>query len=204
MRRMETPEERIIATMKASEQSTQSMLSILEQTKAIGVNTLDELHAQGEKLYSTQNDVDNIIVQQKISKRKIRSISSFFWDIINSLLSNPAKPNHNLEVDERIAKEKSKIKKPKTKTKKGEKMSTDVIAEALKNNPVAEKYRENDKMLDQVESGVKDLHEIAVQMGDEINTHNKRLDTLDTTTADVRAETKHLGGRVRGITRSLE
>ena len=202
MRRMETPEERIINTMKASEQSTQSMLSILEQTKAIGKQTLSDLQAQGDKLYATQNDVDNIIVQQKLSKRKIRSISSFFWDIINYFLPNPSRPNHNLKVDEKIAKDKAKIKKPKSK--KGEAMSTDVIADALKNNPAAGKYHKTDKMLDQVESGVKDLHEIAVEMGEEISTHNKRLDTLDTTTADARAETKYLGGRVRGITRSLE
>lgn len=202
MRRMETPEERIINTMKASEQSTQSMLSILEQTKAIGRQTLSELQAQGDKIYATQNDVDNIIVQQKLSKRKIRSIASFFWDIINYFLPNPSRPNHNLEVDKKIAKDKSKIKKPKSK--KDEKMSTDVIAEALKGTPAVGKYHENDKMLDQVKSGVKDLHEIAVEMGEEISTHNKRLDKLDTTTADVRAETKYLGGRVRGITRSLE
>lgn len=203
MRRMETPEERIISTMNASEQSTKSMLSILAQTKVIGTQTLAELQAQGDKLQAAQNDVDTIAVQQKVAKRKVRSIASIFWDIINYFLPNPSRKNHNLEVDKQIAKEKSKIKKPKTK-KNQDKMSTDVIADALKNNPAADKYRETDKMLDEVESGVKDLHAIAVEMGEEIGTHNKRLDTLVDTTTDVRAETKSLGGRVRGITLSLE
>lgn len=191
MRNKSTPEELIIKELDASSQSTKDMLAVLIQTKAIGTETLKELDQQGRQIGAVQSDVDNIIAQQEQAQRNVRSISSFFWDIINRFRSEPKVPNHNLEVKEILMQQEAKKKKKTTscfackKSAKKLKPVDDVIGDALQNGANKKKYDESEKTLDEAEEIVGDLKEIATAMGKEIHTHNTRLDVLKKTSREV-------------------
>ncbi len=207
MRHQPTAEELIIKDLDAQTQSTKDMLSVLIQTKELGTDTLKGLEQQGRQLGTVQDEVDNLKFQQDTAKRKVRSIASIFWDIINHFRSDPPIANHNEQVNEQLAKKEAAKKKKAASCcarKKDVKKSPpvdDVVGAALKDAKSKSKYDESEKNLDEMGKVVGELKEIATDMGKEIDTHNTRLDMLKVTTEETDAEMEDISNRVKVMLR---
>ncbi|HTM64349.1 MAG TPA: Qb-SNARE protein [Gammaproteobacteria bacterium] len=185
MHRNETPEDVMIRnTLQDTDQSVDNMLKMLHETKQVGVNTLESLEKQGSQISGTQKNVDEIIFRDKIAKRQIRSISSFFWDLLYLIAPLPKwKSNIKERIESQRVGSSAVIKKN---------LDADVLANALKGGDNLDLYKKTDQKLDQVENEVKDLHQIADDMHDEIINHNNQLDVLKDTTHNLNTENHQL------------
>lgn len=155
--------------------TTRKILSTTNQTKKLAADTLQELKNQGRQMGNIQGDVDDLRQEQAIGKRHLNTLSNFFASLFNLFHPHIKSPNHHGEANKKLAENAPKPaphqQKPYTHVD-----DTSFLQLTPQN---AEKWQQTDDVLDDVQADVEDLGEIAVKMGQEIDTHNQRLDILN-------------------------
>jgi hypothetical protein len=170
----------------------------VNQTIPVAADTLVALDVQGKQLEGAQDKVDHIIEEQGYARRSLRVLASFFGGLTNRCVPKDEPLETNQKVDKEIARSKAKQKKPITGN--GATMfAEDVIKPDELGKTNAEKYRQADKVLDEIYDGIKDLRSMAEDMGAEIDVHNKRLDKLIPTTNQAYQEERELIKQIRAV-----
>lgn len=170
-------EEKLIGDILEKDKVVEAgILQILKETRQVGKAALQELRDQGKQLNGAQYDIDEILFQQDQSKQKIRTIKSIFWDLfyrIAPCLKKRSDFNNHVAKPPRDGSSTSKIH---------DVLGGDIIADSLQDPENRDKYKETDKILDEMGNIIGDLKEIADDMGNEIKHHNNQLDELHDTT----------------------
>jgi len=199
--------------------SVNRSLKMVENSKQLGVDTLDGLHRQGEQIRNIQADVDDINYMQNRADRHMRGISSVGGAIANKFTPKFEKSrDHNRKADkeydksrkgklkERVQEEKQTVKEEVKRNKydwrKGGKAKTEMYKEdvSLLSEAHQQKVEQTDRVLDQIGDGLLVLKEIARDMGDEIEDHNRRLEQLN---GDMREANVRMSSQNRRITSRL-
>ncbi len=185
-------------SLQSSLDSVDHSLELVEQAKLIGNETGEKLQHQGEQLKHIQNTVDDIAVEQKKSKRHLSAIDSLLGFFVNKVKRAPKRQDNVKKVDEKLADEAKERESLKLETPyfyKQQYLHLDSLDEEDK-----AKLKKIDKRLDQIESGVDDLKNISLALGDELEEHIQRLDVLAKTTGKAGYEMDQLTNEAKRIT----
>eukprot|EP00010_Vexillifera_abyssalis_P007205 CAMPEP_0201545836 /NCGR_PEP_ID=MMETSP0173_2-20130828/2262_1 /ASSEMBLY_ACC=CAM_ASM_000268 /TAXON_ID=218659 /ORGANISM="Vexillifera sp., Strain DIVA3 564/2" /LENGTH=421 /DNA_ID=CAMNT_0047954359 /DNA_START=20 /DNA_END=1285 /DNA_ORIENTATION=- len=174
-------------------QSTERSKRLAEQTRELGFQTLAQLNEQGDKLRNVQDDVIQINSDLKEGERELRSISSVFGQMKNAMTSSESHKRYK-HIDRRKnqmpsgdANAEDKLRYQLDDPHRDQDGKTHLYGtrEMLKDGQFdhlsddsKKKIEKTENNLDHISSAMNDLHLMAVQMGHEIDEHNRMLDEL--------------------------
>jgi len=168
-------------------------------TKEVATVTMDKLHTQGEQIQRVQGNIDTMSNHFDKADHEMKSINSVWGQLGNSITGYKQKEyNTNTKVQEKEDKKRAKFdkemekgkkvqakedkKKEKELAKRGVGASNNVLPEELGilSKQTQTEVLETNQMLDEIGSHLGDLKTMALEMGNEIQVQNDRLDVLKT------------------------
>lgn len=185
------------ALAEDSKRRAEEMLARLAQTREQTAATLEALHAQGEKLDKTQENVDIIFEEQSFARRHLRSIASVFGSFANRFYATPEETLKEQQMQEQIEARKQTVKQ--TGASKPGLFSAEAAKPVPVVNPSQNKLRQTDYLLDQMFDQVNDLKAMNTDMKKASEEQNKRLDVLNDTTAVATDDMRGLIREVRKV-----
>jgi hypothetical protein len=195
-----------------SYESVMRSLALAENTRQIGADTLESLGKQGDQLRRIQEEMDDIEELQDRADRSMRTITSVGGALANKFapkksrrdhvtkgdkMRDKQKPGRETALEEEEEEEEERIRQHKRSGQhfrgkhndRGDR-SSNLYKEDFSHlgQDSQQKIKETDKGLDRISDLLDDMKLIALDMGDEINDHNRRLEILnrDIDTANVR------------------
>jgi hypothetical protein len=173
-------------------------LKLTENTRQIAADTLETLGRQGDQLRNVQGDVDDIGELQEKADTHMRAINSLSGALANKFRRKKKGRDHvalgdklaekNPTERERLEEEAFK-KEKREKSRAGRKAVVTTSAPAnldakfkedfgMLSEESQHKIKQTDHSLDRIGALLDDMKLIAVDMGDELDDHNRRLDIL--------------------------
>jgi len=204
------------STARESKQAMQRILKRAEETREVAAGTLTKLEEQGEQLERVQGRLDSMQYKFDQADRDLKVINSVWSQLGESVLPHSQKTydtnakfsKEEEEMRKKQAKvnekrEKKEAKQQKKKEKEMEKRGLGagnshlppelgVLSKEAQSDVV-----ESDQMLDVLGSTVQDLRSMALQMGDELNVHNARLEVLKESSEKTEARLKQTNAKVK-------
>jgi hypothetical protein len=189
--------------------SVMRSLRLAENTRQIGADTLESLGKQGDQLRRIQEEMDDIEELQDRADRSMKAISSVGGALANKFARKKGRRDHVTKGDkmrdkdtpgrelledeqeeEEIRQHKRSNQHFRGKYNDREQSSSGLYKEDFSHlsDDSQQKIKETDKGLDRISNLLDDMKLIALDMGDEIVDHNRRLEILnrDIDTANVR------------------
>jgi hypothetical protein len=202
----ERPTESLIHESEAvadeSYETVQRSLRMAENTRQIGADTLEMLGKQGDQLRRIQEDMDDIGELQNRADRSMKSINSVSGAIANKFsrkknrkdhlskadkLREKEKTGRELYMEEEEEEEQEHARKHSNQhfrgryNDRGDHGGANLYKENFSHlsDETQTKIKETDKGLDRIADLLDDMKLIALDMGDEIKDHNRRLDIVN-------------------------
>ncbi|KAJ3431074.1 synaptosomal associated protein [Anaeramoeba flamelloides] len=200
---LESQLDEINKTTQDSLESTRKMISKTTEMAEIGINTLVDLHSQGNQLQSIIGDTENIDENLDQSGWILKRMS-FFGMIKNMFRSQPKRKRSlnkgtrkttnikELEIEIRNKKQKQKLKekeKEKEKKKENEKFKSRSkndkqsvygnVDRSILTTEICNNLDEQEENINQISDLLKDLREISILQGEEIDRQAQDLDTIN-------------------------
>ena len=185
------------ALAEDSKRRAEEIVARLTQTHEQAAATLGALHAQGEKLDKTQENVDIILEEEGFARRHLRSIASLFGSFANRFYSTPEETLKEQQLQEQIEARKQSAKQA-VASKPGL-FSANATKPATVVNPSQHQLRQTDHMLDQMFDQLNDLKVMNAELQKTSEGQNKRLDVLNDTTAVANDDMRGLIREVRRV-----
>jgi hypothetical protein len=177
-------------------------LQIAENTRQLAAETLETLAKQGDQLRRVQDDVDTIDELQDRADKHMRGINSIAGSLSNKFRWSSKRQDHVAKGDKLQDKQKTQREiyeeqqeeqaKRTAKTQATRRNFTrgsaptgandsDTFKEEFEvlSDESRQKIKETDRNLDRIGDLLDDMKLIALDMGDEIDDHNRRLEILN-------------------------
>ncbi|KAL6079625.1 autophagosome membrane docking [Balamuthia mandrillaris] len=187
-------EQRRIAKQDACLASSKRSLRMLEESLAVGAETLVELDRQGEQIRRCNDRMEEIHDNLNTSDRLIRGIGSWFGAFVNSVTSPPAKSSSGARSSQKSRhpsttpssskhQKQQQLKEPTTTKQSGRRRSTsrggrEEVQEDSDQHSFDRFMEETDRDLDEMEEKLQGLQRLAMTMSDELQDQDGQLDKL--------------------------
>jgi hypothetical protein len=175
--------QQINETIEDSYQSSERSVQIIRETVCEGEDALNELKNQGEQIDRMNRRLIDINGLTQVAQYHMRSIKSVFGSLFNSAAPTPTVSSNSdsskKKVDSSI-KDNTHFSSPKTD-------QPDQIDLKIEQN------------LNEIEEGVDVLKRLAIEMGDEIDLQNKKLETTDRKTHQANWKLKQLNDDINKL-----
>jgi hypothetical protein len=175
-----------------SEKRTQNMVRLSENIVETGEDTIVVLRKQHAQLQNAQDDLDTIRENKIRINREMDTVESFYGQLKNLIGPKSVKAkNTNLQVDKKV---KTDRKKEERKIRSSEKHTSSPESERVNNtlpkeleilgSDAVESIVNTDNNLDTVSRNLKHAKSLAQEMGIEILTQNRILDSVNKSAHD--------------------
>jgi len=180
-----------------SYESSKRSLAIAENTRNLAAETLENLAKQGDQLRNIQGDIDSIDELQDQADKHMRGINSIGGALSNKFRWKGKRQDHVKKADKIQDQQKTQREIFEEEQEKQQKRTNRTQA-TRKKAPLAndrehkyeedfsmlsgesqQKISETDKNIDRIGDLLDDMKLIALDMGDEIDDHNRRLELLN-------------------------
>ncbi len=173
--------------------STQRSVKMIEDMTSIGTSTNSKLRDQGDKLITVDATVININTDFDTGKRDVRVISGLGGYIRNFLSKKKSRQPRHAIVDVESHVIPPSMPKSQSITRKM------ILAKEFSDLGFETEAQmlETEDNLDIIDDGVRVLKEISLEMGNEIDRHNKHLGSLNNDVHRTDVRTRVMSDKVR-------